>query len=1039
MQDNNDVIEQLKKKAEADAKAKTDKKTNTQTTHSSVSSDDDIKALLKKQYLKGNENNVLAMSEDYSFDTVDFGIVDEEYITGEIRTQEQVHTENSDDADTEVAEAEDNDIYIENSADKTDDASVQDGSDGQETADEESTDEELTDDESTDGESADEPEEMDAIAAAVDEAVLENDEELDDIAESVISDRESQSFDNDDTDAAENSALDTEEPETVEDKTLGEHQDKSEDDAESIDCGAQSEQDISDEPREQDNDASAHEIKEAREYGLEQTRIMDAHSSNDGAWDDTYDDDMQIPAPVYLYTAMNDEEEKVSEPEPEYEAIDEESVDFDGASGEPVDYDNVLEGQQGTVFNEYVEDFTGDLDDVVLEPEITESQPPDKQFTIFGDVIPPTEEEEAHSKELAKNLNGNTDYFNTANASELDATDIALMVALGGDKELNQTVGFEKILQAVHDADEEDDKLLRKKDIYGCLGDEYTSVAQNSAIKKKYKKDKTRLIVQLSLTALLALALVLYEITGWIGLRLGGIFNLDTNPEIYVLAGLQMLFLCAAISYNKFIRLFKNIAELSSTAFIGALILLFINISHDLLVLAVGYAEPGATFHSASALLMLISLIYDLFELSEQANVFNVIADNPKKLMLEPYGKLRVSEDDTDSEIIDKDSYCISRAGMLSNFFKRVSRPSPANSARLVALVLSITVSLCVMLVLLLMGEGFATIVLGFVITLSFTLVCSAIFETEFASFIVHKILKRRKTGIIGKASIVEYSKCNIVYFDDFNVFDKESVKTRGLKLYDNSEIYRVLYNAQAVFSKVGGPLKGVFEFATSEMKHSQNVVIKELNKDGIGAVVDGKTTVLIGTATYMNSKGISPRYAPLDMRTEGRGEDGIMFISLNGSISAKLYVKYQFSSKFEMLARKLNARGVSIGIRSCDPNVNERWAKRYSKMKKMDISTVRPTLNEISKPAKKTVEGGLVSGKNVSSLIEALMLCIRLDRFESLVSKMRTVFVVLTGILSFALVLLSGINAVSMLALTLETAFCASLMMLLTHFYIKQ
>ena len=138
-----------------------------------------------------------------------------------------------------------------------------------------------------------------------------------------------------------------------------------------------------------------------------------------------------------------------------------------------------------------------------------------------------------------------------------------------------------------------------------------------------------------------------------------------------------------------------------------------------------------------------------------------------------------------------------------------------------------------------------------------------------------------------------------------------------------------------------------------------------------------------------------------------------------------------------EKLARKLASRGVSIGIRSTDPNINSKWAQRYGDIKKFDINIVRPTLKEI-KPNEKSLESGLVSVKNVRALSEALLMCIKLNSFESIISKVRVVALVLMGILSFALILLSGINTLTVLALTTTSCLCASIMALLTHFYIK-
>ena len=766
---------------------------------------------------------------------------------------------------------------------------------------------------------------------------------------------------------------------------------------------------------------------------------------------------VEEPTRAFVATDVEIEEQATESPEAINELADEAPIlDEEPISEESINYDEVLEGQQGTVSGQFVEDFTGDLDDVVFEAEITESRAPDKQYTIFEDweqlmkdkqyetaeegIIPPTSEELAYSAEIASRAaQGKTDYFNPVVAdTNLDAVDIALMVALGGESELNQTVGFEKIRQAVHDATENDESSLKNQKINGFCGEEYTSPLQNAKIKHQYKNDKIKIWAKAIGTAVLTLILFIYEISGWSGVETEGVLNVSQNPALHVLAGLQLLFLCAAISFDKFAKLFKNVLSFTSISFIAAIAASVLCILHDILILATGYADPGATFHTIPALILLIGLVYDIFDITQQSGVFGIISTSDKKLVLEPYGKLRVGEDEENGDIIDKDSYCITRVPSVSKYFARTSKPTQSMTGKIVSLVLCFSVALCVMLVLLLMNKSIETIGLCFIVTLSFTLLCAAIFESEFAFFTVFRTLKKYKTGIIGKSSVAEYGKCNIVYFDDFNVFNKKSVRTKGLKLYDNNEIYRILYHIQAVFSKIGGPLKGVFEFATSEMTHSKSVEVKEITKEGIIAKVDGRTVVHIGTGSFMKRQGIHPSYTNADLKLEELGEESIMFISLNGKLGAKLYVTYQFSGEFEKLARKLTARGVGIGIRSSDPNINNRWAKKYGETKKFAISIVRPTLKEI-KPNEKSIEGGVVSTKNVRALSEALMMCIKLHSFEELLAKFRAISIVGMGILSFALVLFSGINTVSMLVMILASALCASLMTLLTYFYIKR
>ena len=117
---------------------------------------------------------------------------------------------------------------------------------------------------------------------------------------------------------------------------------------------------------------------------------------------------------------------------------------------------------------------------------------------------------------------------------------------------------------------------------------------------------------------------------------------------------------------------------------------------------------------------------------------------------------------------------------------------------------------------------------------------------------------------------------------------------------------------------------------------------------------------------------------------------------------------------------------------------LNKKWANNYGKTKKMPISIVRPTLKEL-KPSDKSIESGIVSTKNVRALAQALMTCSKLDNFERVMNNIRIVALVIMGILSFALILLSVANfLMTMIVLAIACGICASTMILLSYFYIR-
>ena len=99
----------------------------------------------------------------------------------------------------------------------------------------------------------------------------------------------------------------------------------------------------------------------------------------------------------------------------------------------------------------------------------------------------------------------------------------------------------------------------------------------------------------------------------------------------------------------------------------SAMIVTLLSVLHDVLIITIDYASAGTTVHSLASVLLLISLIYDTFDVCEQSAAFDVASRNDRKIVLEPYGKLRMSEEENSGDVIDKDSYCISRVAYINS------------------------------------------------------------------------------------------------------------------------------------------------------------------------------------------------------------------------------------------------------------------------------------------------------------------------------------------------------------------------------------
>ncbi len=696
---------------------------------------------------------------------------------------------------------------------------------------------------------------------------------------------------------------------------------------------------------------------------------------------------------------------------------------------EKLSVDEMLEELEETAFGRRVRE---------AEAETSE---PEKEIDIDFKIPTPTEEFFALADETEEKIDNSVYFKNDTDGDEtLDATDITLMMALGGQNELSQTMGFERIRRAVNDYDEAPDSELEGKEIYGCDGVEYQNEEQHAQISDRYAKEKKKMMFQILGTGIFTFILLIYEIAGYLGAGFFGFLDPSAHRTIHVFTALQFLFFCAAFSYQKIAKSFKSLFRFSSATCFSALALFALNIINDTCIAfsseISGYPK---TFHSFSALLFLISLLCDFFALYSQSSAFEIISASGRKFVFEPYGRFKPTEDDPfeKESLIDKESYCVERTSFVGKYFSRTSEPSLQAEKQIISLLLGLAVSFFVMLMLVLFNKPFDTVLSGFMLSASVSFTAATVFGSDYAFLAASQMLAKIKTAIVGKASVRDYSSCDLVYFDDNDVFDKNSVRTKGLKLYDNNEIYRVLYNAQAVFSKIGGPLKPVFEFATTEMGHSKNVVVKMIASEGIIATVDDNTTVCMGTYSFMKSNKIYHKRSVLGEK-DSSSDDGIMYIALNGVLSAKLYVTYKISRRFEKVLRQLSKYSVDVGIRSADPNVNRYWASKLIKTQAANVTVVKPAVKELD-PYVRRSDSGIVSTESARSVVDGLVMCLKLFEFDRIITGIRFAAIALGGILSFVLVMFSKFGIIGLLLMLLYEFACVGASVLLTHLHLKK
>ena len=228
----------------------------------------------------------------------------------------------------------------------------------------------------------------------------------------------------------------------------------------------------------------------------------------------------------------------------------------------------------------------------------------------------------------------------------------------------------------------------------------------------------------------------------------------------------------------------------------------------------------------------------------------------------------------------------------------------------------------------------------------------SAIVAHNLPLLVAYWRLRQRDCFIAGYASAKDIAECDTIVFNDKHLFRDCEPRNAGIKLYCEEHKTRELFTClAAVFSSVGGPMENTFREVIKDEKHKVSMV--RITRNGFEAIVDAKTSIIVGSTEYLARYGI---------RTDGADtrESGIVYVAMNSVLSAKLSLSYETQPLFEELCELLGDNGIRTVIQTYDPIITGKYVVKRRKKNKHPISVVHKNANDYNTP----VSDRVVSGK---------------------------------------------------------------------------
>lgn len=519
------------------------------------------------------------------------------------------------------------------------------------------------------------------------------------------------------------------------------------------------------------------------------------------------------------------------------------------------------------------------------------------------------------------------DGVNIPEDTELDATDINLMVAFGLDDELAATMGADvaqKLTDEIHaEAAFQEEKYRRS------VENEFLDFAQVPEITADLKRRISRLKGKIFFAVMLTLVLFIYENLKFFGVQFGSFLNPAVYPVIYIMGSLQVMLFCAAVGYEQILggcgELFCGRINPSSLAFLGNVAaVVYSVIQAETTVIP---NEP-VLFNSCAAAMTLFAIICDYIGTRRTMNSFNIVSAKRTKYAVKYMTAAEAGipgglfEDD---DVSEGGVLRIEKTKFVDDFFSRIyerTKSSKTYSAAYLFISVVIAVAMAVYAGLRGGDGSMSAVSVGFV-TFFATMPLSLFLAMSYPFYKGSSDAFDDHGTIIGEGAVEEYAEAGAVCFDDVDAFPSYGVKVQNVKIYNNHRIDRVLYYAASVFKTAGGPLSDVFEMATMETGSSDNVELIAAAEGYLSATVDDKN-IIFGSAVKLREYGVNLPDSVILEDDAFSDEVCVMYMLREGKLMAKFILRYMLDADFEFLLKDLSDEGMCACIKTFDPNIDD-------------------------------------------------------------------------------------------------------------------
>ncbi|MBQ3195521.1 MAG: hypothetical protein IJB65_03540 [Clostridia bacterium] len=447
---------------------------------------------------------------------------------------------------------------------------------------------------------------------------------------------------------------------------------------------------------------------------------------------------------------------------------------------------------------------------------------------------------------------------------------------------------------------------------------------------------------------------------------------------VYILADLQLLFFIVMIMSESFIngiRAFKNFKLTADSVMSASIIAASAFCITSLLV---NPTAPDLKLYCLTAAASaLASAVVKYLQCRKDLSAFRIVGiKKPKFTAMAIGGEAGEAGEFAKHLSESSELFTVKKASFVSGFFARTTRRPKSEDIFNFLIPVTFIVSVALFMAsYLINGDSYAAYSSATLLFCAATPL-TAYFMISLPVIVACHHAKRYNGAFVGNAIAEEYAEAAVLSFADTEAFLPHMVSVTGVKTYGDYSIDKVITRLGMLFDYIGGPLKTVTANMLDKVPSPDSIRLIDSAADGLYIVMDG-VDYYLGKRSYMRHSRMD---APVDEADEvyARNVGTVMYMAINDTVVAKVYVKYNINPDFDSLLQSMYRAGVCVGIKTLDPNINNELLQKSIKYKKCPVAVLKGGVPEDMNGTVDAVDSGIVSASSLHNFLKMFILCDR-------------------------------------------------------------